>query len=61
VENGNVEFDMSAPFGFVPRSRITEVTQDATAAVVWQMDINGANAYRAYRIPSLYPGVTWTH
>jgi len=61
LENGNVEFDMSAPFGFVPRSRITEVTPDATAAVVWQMDINGANAYRAYRIPSLYPGVTWTH
>ena len=26
---------------------------------VWQMTITGANANRGYRIPSLYPGVTW--
>jgi arylsulfate sulfotransferase len=59
VDNGNVEFDMSAPLGFASASRIMEVTQDANPSIVWQMDINGANAYRGNRIPSLYPGVTW--
>ena len=59
VDNGNVEFDMSAPFGFASASRVMEVTQDTNPTVVWQMDINGANAYRGSRIPSLYPGVTW--
>jgi arylsulfate sulfotransferase len=58
VDNGNVEFAMSAPFTGL-ESQVMEVTQDANPSVVWQMDINGANAYRAYRIPSLYPGVQW--
>jgi arylsulfate sulfotransferase len=66
VDGGNVEFDLTAPYNqptppyFQPRSRIQEITQDGTQSVVWQMDVIGANAYRGYRIPSLYPGVTWT-
>jgi arylsulfate sulfotransferase len=66
VDSGNVEYDLTAPDniptppGFAQKSRVQEVTQDAAESVVWQMDIDGANAYRAYRIPSLYPGVTWT-
>ena len=59
VDNGNVEFDMSAPFGLATHSIVMEVTQDTSPRVVWQMDITGGNAYRAYRIPSLYPGVSW--
>lgn len=60
LQNGNVEFAMSEPFP-PPRagSRVLEVTQTTPAEVVWQMDIGGGFAYRAYRIPSLYPNVTW--
>jgi arylsulfate sulfotransferase len=60
LSNGDVEFDSSAPFGFggATAARITELTQDGTH-IVWQMDITGKSAYRGYRIPSLYPGVTW--
>lgn len=66
VDGGNVEYDLTAPFntatppGFLQKSQVQEVTQEATPNVLWQMDIDGANAYRSYRIPSLYPGVTWT-
>ena len=60
LANGNVEFDMSEPFFNDPNSSlVTEVTQTADPDIVWQMRIEGGNAYRAYRIPSLYPGVTW--
>ena len=58
LSNGNVEFDMTAPFT-TPGSQIMEVTQTDTPQTVWQMTITGENAYRGYRIPSLYPGVTW--
>src|SRR4029077_14132945 len=59
--NDNVEFDLTAPV--VPPapgilSEVQEVTQEPSPQIVWQMDIGGANAYRAYRVPSLYPGVT---
>jgi arylsulfate sulfotransferase len=60
LANGNVEFDMSQPFPQDPTSSlVTEVSQTPNPAVVWQMTIKGSNAYRAYRIPSLYPGVAW--
>jgi hypothetical protein len=67
LANGNVEFDANAPVGPVdpnaPASIIQEVTQTSTPQVVWQMVItpNTANAYRAYRYPSLYNGVTWQY
>ena len=57
--NGNVEFDMSAPFPTIKGSRVLEVTQTDMPQTVWQMDILKGHAYRAYRIPSLYPGVSW--
>jgi hypothetical protein len=58
LSNGNVEFDMTIPFNTVA-SQVMEVTQTASPQVVWQLNLTGANAYRAFRIPSLYPGVTW--
>jgi hypothetical protein len=61
LENTNVEFDLNAPFpsSVAPwASEVQEVTQTSTPKIVWKMDIS-PNAYRAYRIPSLYPGVTW--
>jgi arylsulfate sulfotransferase len=66
LANGNVEFDANAPV--VPpvanaASIVQEVTQTAPPQVVWQMAITPgtSNAYRAYRYPSLYNGVTWQY
>lgn len=60
LSNGDVEFDSSEPFPSNPgASQITEVTNTDNPQTVWQMTISGTNAYRGYRIPSLYPGVTW--
>jgi len=64
LANGNVEFDVNglatSPLPNVA-SEIQEVTQTSTPQIVWKMDITpkGMNAYRAYRVPSLYPGVIW--
>ena len=58
LSNGNVEFDMTTPNSALS-SQIMEVTQTGTPQTVWQLTITGENAYRGYRIPSLYPGVTW--
>ena len=67
LSNGDVEFDSSEPFNSFDSiglfnamtSQINEVTQTDSPQTVWQMNISGENAYRGYRIPSLYPGVTW--
>jgi arylsulfate sulfotransferase len=57
--NGNMEFDI-AFYSYIPQiSQVLEVTQQESPQVVWQMDIDTQLAYRAYRIPSLYPGVQW--
>jgi len=56
--NGDVEFNMSNPFNEAA-SEILEVTHTDSPQIVWQMTINGVASYRGYRIPSLYPGVTW--
>ena len=65
LENGNVEFDLNAPF-VAPApdvaSEVQEVTQTSTPELIWKMDIPVPMfAYRAYRVPSLYPGVTWQY
>src|SRR5262249_278094 len=66
LPNGNVEFDVAADQNFTPGvSYIEEVTQTSTPELIWRMEIQssapGFNlAYRGFRIPSLYPGVTWT-
>jgi arylsulfate sulfotransferase len=61
--NGNIEFDLNDPA--IPpspnlASQVQEVTGSSTPQVVWQMNFPPpADAYRAYRVPSLYNGVTW--
>ncbi len=65
LSNGNMEFDLNAP-ALPPSpnvaSQVQEVTQTATPQVIWQMDVpTPSNAYRAYRVPSLYNGVTWQY
>lgn len=63
LANSNVEFDVNAmevPPGPTIASEVQEVTQTPTPSIIWKMDIPvPMNAYRAYRVPSLYPGVTW--
>lgn len=63
LANGNVEFDANAPGFQTFASQVQEVTQDASPQIVWQMTMNSlpVYAYRAYRVPSLYPGVSWTY
>lgn len=58
LANGNVEFDECA--SSTGTASVYEVTQDPqNPQVVWQLQVTGHNAYRAFRIPSLYPGVQW--
>jgi arylsulfate sulfotransferase len=57
LPNGNVELDSTTPDGGF--SRTVEVTDGSSPSVVWEMDTSDSLWYRAYRIPSLYPGVTW--
>ncbi|MGP8269514.1 MAG: aryl-sulfate sulfotransferase [Terracidiphilus sp.] len=56
LANGNVEYDLC---GVGSGSYVYEVTQDSSAQTVWSMHSTAANLYRAFRIPSLYPGVQW--
>jgi len=60
--NNDVEMDMGATVGLLPSGlggEVREVTQESTPATVWQMEVTSQFAYRAFRIPSLYPGVRW--
>ena len=60
LPNGNIEFDECASQGTSDGASVFEVTQNASnPQTVWQMQIAGQDAYRAMRIPSLYPGVQW--
>jgi len=56
LPNGNTEFNLSGSFG---GSVTEEVTSGPNPQPVWLMAIPNGAAYRAYRIPSLYPGVQW--
>lgn len=56
LANGNVEYDLCGVGG---DSYVREVTQEKSPKLVWQMSLTGGNLYRAFRIPSLYPGVQW--
>lgn len=58
--NKNVEYDQaSVPGGTVPASAVLEVTPGAAPQTIWQLNVSGAAAYRAFRMTSLYPGVQW--
>ncbi len=57
LPNGNLEIDSSTVQG--GHSRVVEVTHESHPRQVWRMESDDARFYRAYRIPSLYPGVQW--
>jgi hypothetical protein len=60
LPNGNVTYDLAGTAG---GSEVFEVTPGAsltdTPQTVWEMVTPGISAYRATRLPSLYPGVQW--
>jgi arylsulfate sulfotransferase len=63
LANGNVELDECAATTTFPPSAVNaavyEVSKTSPPQTVWQMQITGQFAYRAFRMPSLYPGVQW--
>jgi arylsulfate sulfotransferase len=60
LKNGNVEYDESASTAPpANHAAIYEVTPTSPPQTVWQMQIAGLDAYRGFRMPSLYPGVQW--
>jgi arylsulfate sulfotransferase len=61
LANGNVEFDLCSDTTPTPQpgASVSEVTQVASPQVVWKMSVAGDNAYRMFRMGSLYPGVQW--
>jgi arylsulfate sulfotransferase len=65
LDNGNIEFDANDPQlppGPTVTSEVQEVTQTSDPQVIWKMDIPvPMSAYRAYRVPSLYPKITWQY
>jgi hypothetical protein len=60
LPNGDLEYDVALDQNTPGASYIQEVTQDQNSQLVWEMNIFGQLAYRGFRIPSLYPGVSWT-
>jgi arylsulfate sulfotransferase len=60
LSNDNLEYDVALDVNTPGQSYIQEVTPGANSQLVWQMNITGQLAYRGFRIPSLYPGVSWS-
>jgi len=58
LANGNIEGDFNAGAGGV-FSDIFEVIPGSAPQTVWHLQTSNANAYRGFRMPSLYPGVQW--
>jgi hypothetical protein len=56
LANGNIEYDLC---GAAKGSYVYEVTQETNPQTVWSLTVSNSNFYRAFRIPSLYPGVQW--
>lgn len=57
LPNGDMEVDFTNPDG--GPSKVVETDSSAMPQVLWELDSSNSEFYRAYRIPSLYPGVQW--
>jgi arylsulfate sulfotransferase len=58
LANGHVEYDLCA--AGLSNAIVNEVTDEKNPQTVWSLKLTGGNLYRAFRIPSLYPGVQWS-
>ena len=56
LANANIEYDLCAGGS---GSSVFEVTPQSTPQTVWNMQVAGTYLYRAFRMPSMYPGVQW--
>jgi hypothetical protein len=60
LANGNVEYDECAGVPLpAAEGKIFEITQSNPSQTVWELDVNGLDVYRGFRMSSLYPGVQW--
>jgi len=59
LANGDLEADSCYVAGPPVGTTTTEMTADQPAELVWSMHLMPGNAYRSFRMPSLYPGVQW--
>lgn len=59
LPNSNIEYDLCGVGAIGAGSYVYEITPQSTPQTVWTMHITGTNAYRANRMPSMYPGVQW--
>ncbi|MGH9524913.1 MAG: aryl-sulfate sulfotransferase, partial [Terriglobales bacterium] len=59
LPNGDMEADFSATDSIPFNGSLIEVTRENPPQKVWEMDVIGQWVYRAFRMPSLYPGVQW--
>lgn len=60
LSNGNIEYDLALNGATPNTSNIQESLPGATPSLVWHMVVGDSLVYRGFRMPSLYPGVTWT-
>jgi arylsulfate sulfotransferase len=60
LANGNIEYDVALDVLTPGQSYIQEVIPGPTPQLAWQMNLDIVLVYRGFRIPSLYPGVSWT-
>jgi arylsulfate sulfotransferase len=60
LSNGDLEYDIALDLDTPNVSTIREETLAPNSQLVWQMQVSGQLVYRGTRIPSLYPGVTWS-
>jgi arylsulfate sulfotransferase len=63
LANGDVEYDLCGEppqINFPSNSLVREVQQTSEAKPVWSLQYLTGNFYRAFRVPSLYPGVQWS-
>jgi arylsulfate sulfotransferase len=60
LSNGDVEYDVASDVTSPGVSHIEETLPGAAPSLTWRMNVSGSLVYRGFRIPSLYPGVTWT-
>ena len=56
LANGHLEYD---DCGLLVGSYVAEVTMGSSPKLVWQLHTGDTDYYRAFRIPSMYPGVQW--
>jgi arylsulfate sulfotransferase len=55
LANGDIEADFCAP----KTGAVVDEFQSATTQILWQATTPTADQYRAFRLPSLYPGIQW--